>query len=100
MVDPRMMSVQPRLRYNTVGGINGPLVILDNVCGPFSLSISSLLRFNAGMPRLSVPWYWRGIKLLIAWYFWEYGKELGRGGGGHSEKVEEVNGRRGMGKSQ
>lgn len=30
-VDPRMMSVQPRLRYNTVGGINGPLVILDNV---------------------------------------------------------------------
>jgi len=31
VVDPRMMSVQPRLRYNTVGGINGPLVILENV---------------------------------------------------------------------
>lgn len=30
-LDPRMMKVQPRLRYNTVGGINGPLVILDNV---------------------------------------------------------------------
>ena len=30
-LDPRMMSVQPRLRYNTIGGINGPLVILDNV---------------------------------------------------------------------
>lgn len=30
-IDPRMMSVQPRLRYNTIGGINGPLVVLDNV---------------------------------------------------------------------
>lgn len=30
-LDPRMMRVQPRLRYNTVGGINGPLVILENV---------------------------------------------------------------------
>ncbi len=30
-LDPRMMSVTPRIRYNTIGGINGPLVILDNV---------------------------------------------------------------------
>lgn len=30
-VDPRMMSVTPRLRYNTIGGVNGPLVILENV---------------------------------------------------------------------
>lgn len=29
--DRRMASVQPRLKYNTVGGVNGPLVILDNV---------------------------------------------------------------------
>jgi V-type H+-transporting ATPase subunit B len=29
--DPRMVSVQPRLRYNTIGGVNGPLVVLDNV---------------------------------------------------------------------
>lgn len=29
--DPRMMSVQPRIRYNTIGGVNGPLVILENV---------------------------------------------------------------------
>lgn len=29
--DPRMVSVNPRIRYNTIGGINGPLVILDNV---------------------------------------------------------------------
>lgn len=33
VVDPRMMSVQPRIRYNTIGGINGPLVVLDNVRG-------------------------------------------------------------------
>jgi V-type H+-transporting ATPase subunit B len=30
-LDPRMTSVQPRIRYNTIGGINGPLVFLDNV---------------------------------------------------------------------
>ena len=29
--DPRMTRIQPRIRYNTVGGVNGPLVILDNV---------------------------------------------------------------------
>ena len=30
-VDPRMMKVNPRIRYNTIGGVNGPLVILENV---------------------------------------------------------------------
>ena len=30
-VDPRMMSIHPRIRYNTIGGVNGPLVILENV---------------------------------------------------------------------
>ena len=39
-IDPRMTSVKPRIRYNTIGGVNGPLVILDNVrarlaCCPF-----------------------------------------------------------------
>jgi len=36
MGDPRessSYSVQPRIKYNTVGGVNGPLVILDNVSG-------------------------------------------------------------------
>lgn len=32
VIDPRMMKVQPRIRYNTIGGVNGPLVFLDNVC--------------------------------------------------------------------
>lgn len=34
MGDPRessSYSVTPRIRYNTIGGINGPLVILENV---------------------------------------------------------------------
>lgn len=34
MADPRessSYSVIPRIRYNTVGGVNGPLVILENV---------------------------------------------------------------------
>lgn len=29
--DPRMTTIHPRIRYNTIGGINGPLVILENV---------------------------------------------------------------------
>jgi hypothetical protein len=29
--DPRMISIKPRIRYNTIGGVNGPLVILENV---------------------------------------------------------------------
>lgn len=31
-IDSRMMQVHPRIKYNTIGGVNGPLVILDNVC--------------------------------------------------------------------
>lgn len=31
MEDPRMTSIKPRIKYNTIGGVNGPLVILDNV---------------------------------------------------------------------
>jgi V-type H+-transporting ATPase subunit B len=34
IIDPRMMSVQPRIRYNTIGGVNGPLVILESVGNP------------------------------------------------------------------
>jgi hypothetical protein len=26
-----MISIRPRIRYNTIGGVNGPLVILENV---------------------------------------------------------------------
>lgn len=41
MSDPRESSshysVKPHLKYNTVGGVNGPLVILDNVRRPQTL---------------------------------------------------------------
>ena len=40
--DPRMAPVRPRLKYNTIGGINGPLVILDNVKFPRFNEIVSL----------------------------------------------------------
>lgn len=30
VTDPRM-TVHPRIRYNTIGGVNGPLVILESV---------------------------------------------------------------------
>ncbi|OKL59408.1 V-type proton ATPase subunit B [Talaromyces atroroseus] len=41
-VDPRMTSIKPRIRYNTIGGINGPLVVLDNVKFPRYNEIVSL----------------------------------------------------------
>ena len=42
-VDPRMMSVKPRLRYNTIGGVNGPLVILENVrMAPYGDALRSM----------------------------------------------------------
>ncbi|KAJ5603616.1 hypothetical protein N7537_006572 [Penicillium hordei] len=41
-IDPRMSSIKPRMRYNTIGGINGPLVILDNVKFPRYNEIVSL----------------------------------------------------------
>jgi len=31
IIDARMTTVHPRIRYNTIGGVNGPLVILENV---------------------------------------------------------------------
>lgn len=41
-IDPRMSSIKPRVRYNTIGGINGPLVILDNVSLECSDNIGEL----------------------------------------------------------
>ena len=32
VLDARMTSIKPRIRYNTIGGVNGPLVILEDVC--------------------------------------------------------------------
>ncbi|KAL8869672.1 MAG: hypothetical protein Q9174_004093 [Haloplaca sp. 1 TL-2023] len=40
--DPRMARIHPRIRYNTIGGVNGPLVILDNVKFPRFNEIVSL----------------------------------------------------------
>ncbi|CAF9922330.1 MAG: Vacuolar ATP synthase subunit B [Heterodermia speciosa] len=40
--DPRMTTIHPRIRYNTIGGVNGPLVILDNVKFPRYNEIVSL----------------------------------------------------------
>lgn len=37
-----MVSLKPRLKYNTIGGVNGPLVILDNVKFPRYNEIVSL----------------------------------------------------------
>ncbi|KAJ5263369.1 Vacuolar ATP synthase subunit B [Penicillium angulare] len=42
VLDPRMTSIKPRFKYNTIGGINGPLVVLDNVKFPRFSEIVSL----------------------------------------------------------
>jgi V-type H+-transporting ATPase subunit B len=39
--DPRMTTIHPRIRYNTIGGVNGPLVILDNVSHAQSFQLLS-----------------------------------------------------------
>jgi V-type H+-transporting ATPase subunit B len=39
--DPRLASVKPRLKYNTIGGVNGPLVILENVNAAPPLPVQS-----------------------------------------------------------
>lgn len=49
-LDPRMMSVHPRIRYNTIGGVNGPLVILENV-GRFVEVPSMTMELTLYMPR-------------------------------------------------
>ena len=52
MADPRMSSsfnINPHITYNTVGGANGPLVILDNVRS-LSLSPLSLLFLSSFSP--------------------------------------------------
>lgn len=40
--DPRMTTIHPRIRYNTIGGVNGPLVILENV-GQAGVCIDDLI---------------------------------------------------------
>jgi hypothetical protein len=53
VVDPRMMSVQPRIRYNTIGGVNGPLVILESVCGPRSFLVAGRRLHEFGTGQIS-----------------------------------------------
>ncbi len=37
--DPRVISIKPRVRYNTIGGVNGPLVILENVGAAYKYAV-------------------------------------------------------------
>lgn len=52
--DPRM-TVHPRIRYNTIGGVNGPLVILESVsqlARPFlKLQLIPFSAFQVKFPR-------------------------------------------------
>lgn len=54
-LDPRVMKVTPRLRYNTIGGINGPLVIVESV-GAFLLikpcRSSTLMHRTGQIPQI------------------------------------------------
>lgn len=52
-LDPRMMKVQPRIRYNTIGGVNGPLVILESVRNTMDLSDSWDSSLTGGAGQIS-----------------------------------------------
>lgn len=49
--DPRMTTIHPRIRYNTIGGINGPLVILENVCQRYIALLYLTLTFKSLLQR-------------------------------------------------
>lgn len=55
MGDPREPSsayrVTPHLKYNTVGGVNGPLVILENVRVLLSLGVNPLQRICSSVDK-------------------------------------------------
>lgn len=48
VTDYRMTSIHPRIRYNTIGGVNGPLVILDNVRNAEGKSMAGSSQFGIG----------------------------------------------------
>lgn len=53
--DPRMISVKPKIRYNTIGGVNGPLVVLDNVScyrHRSSARITWLTKYSGQIPKI------------------------------------------------
>ncbi len=60
----RNYSVQPRLRYNTVAGVNGPLVILDNVKFPRYNEIVNLT-LPDGSNRLGQVLEVRGSRAIV-----------------------------------
>ncbi|KAJ5991041.1 hypothetical protein N7499_011585 [Penicillium canescens] len=64
MDDPRMSSIKPRIRYNTIGGINGPLVVLDNVKFPRYNEIVSL-RLADGSERSGQVLEARGNRAVV-----------------------------------
>jgi V-type H+-transporting ATPase subunit B len=64
-VDPRMTNIKPRIRYNTIGGINGPLVFLDNVKFPRYNEIVSLT-LPDGTERSGQVLEARGMTLPLA----------------------------------
>jgi len=72
MADPRESSsyrVQPRIRYNTIGGVNGPLVVLDNVSFPAPPWNSTSSNYILGqIPKIQwdryphTPWWDRALR--------------------------------------
>ena len=61
--DPRIASVKPRITYNTIGGVNGPLVILDNVS--FSLVAERPCQAHLSPPQVKFPRYNEIVSLTL-----------------------------------
>jgi V-type H+-transporting ATPase subunit B len=67
MGDPRessSYSVTPRIRYNTIGGVNGPLVILENVSTP-QLSFWKLHKAHIVILQVKFPRYNEIVTLTL-----------------------------------
>lgn len=60
----RDYSVEPRIQYNTITGVNGPLVVLDNVKFPRYNEIVSLT-LNDGTKRQGQILEVQGSKAIV-----------------------------------
>ena len=63
--DPRIPRIKPRIIYNTVGGVNGPLVILDNVKSLFLSNIEGSASLLTHLIQVKFPRYNEIVSLTL-----------------------------------
>lgn len=61
---PKIDRIHPRIRYNTIGGVNGPLVILDNVSKANTDTVFSMLTLSCSI-QVKFPRYNEIVSLTL-----------------------------------